>query len=502
MYKRVISKKSIYSIVYVLLIGLTALCAEAVSGKKDIAVFRLSQSGVMPTEVAARIDQRITAAVASFRRFNVIGMQYRLNTADVSVFINKIRESKEQLSDLPETVLSGEEAFTRADWERLTGAFLVFAPRITAYQESILYDDAIVDGKKAVKQFWEIKIEGALSIVDVSGTAGERIIPFSVVRIFTRRSDAIDSAIDAVTDAVYDAVKFEPEFTLSSGILEIDRQHNTVTIELGSNMGIRVGDEYTLQKPIVTAGHSSSVETGFFIISEVHDTFSIGKIVYATQPVVEGDSVKEQPYYNLILQGYGGITVPLTGVKQGKAKDYMRVQPTFGIKGIYRYNFHFSVSFGYEYAIQQPIGQSSAADAKPLRLSPFGMMYMGLGVHNFYMARFKITPEIQFCYSGVSVGAQNASSTQRNNGFTVTASQLGGRALVSADYFISRNWTAGVSAGLGYMHSLTDARGIAERLRYAGFLSAADAAKVSQYDWDMLSSHLNFYCFIGLTRRF
>jgi len=59
-----------------------------------------------------------------------------------------------------------------------------------------------------------------------------------------------------------------------------------------------------------------------------------------------------------------------------------------------------------------------------------------------------------------------------------------------------------VSPGIGYMHSLTDARGIAERLRYAGFLSAADAAKVSQYDWDMLSSHLNFYCFIGLTRRF
>ena len=320
MYKRVISKKSIYSIIYVLLIGLTALCAEAVSGKKDIAVFRLSQSGVMPTEVAARIDQRITAAGASFRRFNVIGMQYRLNTADVSVFINKIRESKEQLSDLPETVLSGEEAFTRADWERLTGAFLVFAPRITAYQESILYDDAIVDGKKAVKQFWEIKIEGALSIVDVSGTAGERIIPFSVVRIFTRRSDAIDSAIDAVTDAVYDAVKFEPEFTLSSGILEIDRQHNTVTIELGSNMGIRVGDEYTLQKPVVTAGHSSSVETGFFIISEVHDTFSIGKIVYATQPVVEGDSVKEHPYYNLILQGYGGLLFRSPALSRAKQK--------------------------------------------------------------------------------------------------------------------------------------------------------------------------------------
>ena len=502
MYKWFPTKKSICSIVSVLLIGLSVLCAEAVSSKKDIAVFRLSQSGVMPMDIAARIDQRITAAVASFRRFNVIGMQYRLNTADVSLFINKIKESKAQLSDLPETVLSGEEAFTRADWERLTGAFLVFGPRITAYQEAILYEDAIVDGKKAVKQFWEIKIEGALSIVDVSGAAGERIIPFSVTRVLTRRSDAIDSAIEAVTDAVYDAVKFEPEFTLSSGILEVDRQRNTVTIELGKNMGIQVGDEYTLQKPVSVGGHPSSVATGFFIISEVHDTFSLGKIVYATQPVVEGDSVKERPYYNLILQGYGGVTVPVTGVKQGHAKEYMRVQPTLGVKGICRYNFHFSVLFGYEYAIQQPIGQSSVLASKPLKLSPFGMMYIGVGVHNLYTGRFKITPELQLCYSGVRVGAQNVSRTQRYNGFMVTASQLGGRVVVSADYFLSRNWTAGVSAGLGYMHSITSAQDCAQRLQSAGFLSGADAAKVSQYDWNVLSSHLNFYCFIGMTRRF
>ena len=55
------------------------LFAQTVSGKKDIAVFRLAYSSDMPSEVAARIDQRIIGVVTSFKRFNVIGMQYRLN---------------------------------------------------------------------------------------------------------------------------------------------------------------------------------------------------------------------------------------------------------------------------------------------------------------------------------------------------------------------------------------------------------------------------------------
>ena len=127
-------KKYIAVTVYVL--AAVLLAAQTVSGKKDIAVFRLSHSGDVPSEVAARIDQRIIGTVTSFKRFNVIGMQYRLNSSNVASFIDQIKGMKEHQSEVPETVLSGEEAFTRADWERLTGAFLVFVPRITAYDEN------------------------------------------------------------------------------------------------------------------------------------------------------------------------------------------------------------------------------------------------------------------------------------------------------------------------------------------------------------------------------
>lgn len=489
-----------YSFIIVYLASLTLLAAQTVSAKKDIAVFRLSHSVFVPVEVASRIDQRIFAAIASFKRFNVIGMQYRLKAVDASAFIDKIKETKENLSEIPETVLSGEEAFTRSDWEQLVGAFLVFVPRITVYDESIIYEDTVVNGKKVVKKYWEIKIEGSLTIIDVSGNKGERVIPLSVVQTFDRQSAAIDNAIDKLEMAVYTAIKFEPEFALTSGIIAIDRQRNLVTIELGKDMGIKEGDEYTLRKSISAGGKQSSIETGFFIISEVHETFSIGKVIYANQPIVEGDTVKEQPIRNLALQGYGGITVPLSGVKTRNTNEYLRVQPTIGIRAAYKSDFHLSIMLGYEYAIQQPAGQSAVLNAKPLQISPLGMGYVGAGVYNLYAARFKITPELHFCFSGVRVQPQNSASKQLSV-TSITSSQIGGRALISADYFITREWMAGGSAGIGYMHSMMNEAGVVKKLQDSG-LSAPEAEHIKTFNWDILSSHVNFYLFIGVTKRF
>ena len=491
-------KRYVFALVYVLLA--TLLSAQTVSSKKDIAVFRLSHSGYVPSEVAARIDQRIIGIVTSFKRFNVIGMEYRLNSSTIASFIDQIKRTKEQQSEISETVLSGEEAFTRADWERLTGAFLVFAPRITDYDERLIFEETEVEGKKVIKKYWMVRIEGAISILDVSGSVGERVIPLYVRKIAKRRSNAVDDAISSLLSSVYTAIKFEPEFALTSGILAVNRENNTVTIELGKDIGINAGDEYTLQKSISVAGKQAVREIGLVIISEVHDTFSIAKVIYADQPIVEGDGVKELLKSGVLLQGYAGITVPITGVKTRDLKEYLRVQPTFGIRAAYKANFHLSISIGYEYAIQQPVGGSAALSAKPMRLIPFGMGYFGIGVYNAYVSRFKITPEVQFCFSSSSVAVQTGSS--KPGAFAVMATQLGGRVLVSADYFISRNWTIGGSVGFGYMHNLLSPVQAAEKLKNASLSPSQGLNKVNDYEWDILSSHINFHAFIGITGRF
>ena len=491
------SQKYILVIAYMLLAIL--LSAQSVSGKKDIAVFRLAHSEYIPSEIAARIDQRIIGVVTSFKRFNVIGMEYRLNSSNIASFIDQIKKIKEHQSEIPEIVLSGEEAFTRADWERLTGAFLVFAPCITVYDERPIIEEVEIEGEKIIRKYWKVRIEGSVSILDVSGSGGERTIPLSIKEMAKRRSDTIDDAIDSLESSIYTAIKFLPEFALASGVLAVDHENNTVTIELGKDIGINEGDEYILQKFISVAGRQSVKETGLLIISEVHDTFSIGKVIYADQPIIEGDPVKEHINSGILVQGYTGITVPITGVMTKNATEYLRVQPTFGIRATYKLRFHLSLSFGYEYAIQQPIGESVVLNAKPMRLTPFGTGYMGIGIYNFYAPRFKITPELQFCFSGVSVITQaNSLKTSLN---AVTASQLGGRLFISADYFISHKWTVGGSVGFGYMHSLLTPQQVANKLYVDSLFSTSERKNINDYAWDILSSHLNFYAFIGITGR-
>ena len=490
-------------LLYLLLTGSAVLSAQTVSAKKDIAVFRLSSQSEMPDDVAAVLDQRITAIITSFKRFNVIGMQYRLKAVDTAAFIQKIQESKSDMSNLPETVLSGEEAFTRSDWEQLTTAFLVFVPQVNAYDETLLYEEVKTqDGTRAVKPYWKISIEGSLSIIDASGEKSQRTLPFSAKSILTQRSDAIDSAIDDIAASIYNTIKFESAFALTTGVIDFDRRTNTVTIELGRDMGIRIGDEYFLQKTVFIGGRPSAVTTGLCIISQVHDTFSTAKVIYTDQPIVEGDAVKESPSSHITVQGYGGITVPITGIQQNSANDYLRVQPTIGIKMTYQNNFHTGISLGYEYAIQQPLNSSEAHTHKPISLSPFGTMYLGFGLYNFYTARFKITPELQFCYTGISVSAQPSGKNRYRSNFSTTASQIEGRALLTADYFISQGWTFGAGAGLGYRYALTTVRTITQRLQDSGFLSTHDAARIHDYEWNMLHSHLQFYCFLGMTGRF
>ena len=81
------------------------ISAQTMSGKKDIAVFKLSHSSDVPSEVAARIDQRIIGVVTSFKRFNVIGMQYRLSSSNVASFIDQIKGMKERRLEIPEKLL-------------------------------------------------------------------------------------------------------------------------------------------------------------------------------------------------------------------------------------------------------------------------------------------------------------------------------------------------------------------------------------------------------------
>lgn len=503
-------KKAALSLFLFILSGNMFLFSQVVSEKKDVAIFPLYSEGYyMPNGLTARIDQAISVAIASFKRFNVIGMQNRMRSADVESFIRKIKESKEAQVEVSTTVLAGEEAFTRADWEKLTGSFLVFVPSISYYDEEIIYEKKQKNGATVIEAYWQITIDGSLTIIDGTGQKGQRVFPLSVQTFKQNKQTAVDNAVESMGIAVRNAIQSEPEFALKSGIIAVDRKRNNVTIQFGHDMGIKPGDEFSIEKPVFIGGLQSSTEVGFFIVTEVHDVFSIGTIVYATQPIVEGDSVKERPRKKLDFQLYTGVTIPVTGTGTTGASNYLPVQPGFGMRFSYALPFHVGFLMGYEYTIQQSI--HPVMRSRPLDPFSAGTSYIGITLYNFYASRFKITPELHFCVSAMAVHANPADSSalsakktkQEEKWYEKTAYawHIGGRAILSVEYIMSRRWSLNFSAGVGYMESLTNVRTAGDSLYRKGELAASDLSRIQDYSWNMFYSHLNVYAFLGITQR-
>src|SRR6056297_2150118 len=127
--------RSFFLIMVCLILLLPTIGAQEVSEKKDIAVFKLSYADYsIPNGALGLVDQSIQNVFIELGRFNIIGMNYRLQSNDINAFIDKIREMKEADVEIPEEVRLGQETFTEADFNKLVGSFIVVVPVMSYYK--------------------------------------------------------------------------------------------------------------------------------------------------------------------------------------------------------------------------------------------------------------------------------------------------------------------------------------------------------------------------------
>ncbi|HOT58715.1 MAG TPA: hypothetical protein PLJ83_03545 [Spirochaetales bacterium] len=129
-------KKTI-ALALTLLIAIAAVTAQAkVSEKQEIAIFALGYYGYkIPVEALASIDVEIQKVFLDLGRFTVIGMDKRFSSNDVNEFISLIKKAKEENFVMPEKYRFGEEVFTKEDFNRLIGAFIIVIPVVTTTEE-------------------------------------------------------------------------------------------------------------------------------------------------------------------------------------------------------------------------------------------------------------------------------------------------------------------------------------------------------------------------------
>ncbi|MBN1686787.1 MAG: hypothetical protein JW852_09040 [Spirochaetales bacterium] len=403
------------SIFIALFLGFAGVgAAQDITEKKDLAVFSLSYyQWQVPGGALSLVDSQIRRVFTGIGRFNVIGMEYRLDSAGIDEFISKIKEVKEREIELPETVRLGQEAFTEADFNRLIGAFILVVPVMKSY-ELVRLD----------RNDYTSRIEVSFNFINVETAEAFGYFTVDVDARADTGSMAVRLAADRIAGELVYKLKSVPEFQLKTGIIDV--RGRQVLLEFGTNMGVRIGDEYAIVTDMVLpTGHVTSEETGLLVIKEVKEEISTATLIYADRKPSIGDQLREVPRFGFdtgaalrtvfarnLLSSTDAVM--MIGVRQSTSRGFLTYRPIVGV------DFPFSL-LGY------------------VRLPGLMVNIYGGGEMVWYLRRFQMVPT-------AAIGIGGSVPLHEEESFQV--SHAGGFVEVVMSYLFKRD--VRVQLNLGY----------------------------------------------------
>ena len=414
------------------------LYSQEISEKKEIAIFKLSHYDYdIPESALGSIDEELKSVFINLGRFDIVGLKYRLAEDDAYDFIERIKEFKHENVEIPEEFKIGHEVFTEKDMNKLIGSFYVVIPAVT-YFNVAEETTKLVSGKTKVT--WDAEIKTSFSFINVAEAK-------TFAQFFVETSGSSDEAAErAVQDAIDDIpvyLEYEitkiPEFTLKTGVLE--RRGREVVIELGRDMGIKKGYEFTIVSTrILESGRKFDKEAGLLLVKEVGGEVSIATILLGSP--LEGDQLKEiprlgfevTPYLDVIFNPFENVQLrnvfSVVGVKANASKGFYDFKPLVGIE------------------VPLPVGPDDSLLPWLWVIGfPF-TTYLG-GEWNIYMGPLQITPQAAF---GAGYLIPWLIETEKP-----AVTHVGGVIDVSVSYLFNQNMKATVNAGLKYWYGVYDA---------------------------------------------
>ena len=256
---------------------ITAVSAQEVSDKQNIAVFSLSHSDwPVPSEAIVTAEQQITEVLTNNGGFDVKGLEQGVKAGDVS--------------------------FTAADFEELDGSFIAVVPSLTFY-------NAEDDGSG--EQSWEVEMQTSFSFVLVGNS--ELIAGFTIntFGIGDNQGEAALDAAAAISGQLEYELKNIEEFQQKSGILEV-LPGGQVIVELEAGINLRKGDEFSIMTAeTLDSGEVVMDKTGLLVISDVKEDVSFGRILYSRDEVLPGDQLVEFPRAGIDISPYGSLLIDI-----------------------------------------------------------------------------------------------------------------------------------------------------------------------------------------------
>ncbi len=419
-------------------LALAPLAAQPkVSEKQEVAIFAMGYYGWnIPREALGSIDLEIQKVFLDLGRFTVMGYTQRFTSTDVQSFVDILKKAKETNFVLPEKYQFGEAFLTAAEFEKLLGAFQVAIPVVASF-------DSQYDTKN---NRWETNIKTSVSFVD----AGTGILT-GIADVQTSGSDkssqlaSIQAAIGGIPMELQYKIRSIPAFTLNTRVLAASGKE--IKLQLGTNMGIKKGDEYSVIVASQVAGFQDEREQGLVLIKDVGPEVSTGLVLYSSAKPGPDTQLREIPRRGVDAAPYihfaqGSLlrvigdgdpaedgTNILLGLRMPLSRGFFDVRPYA--------------------AIQVP-----ANGVRTILSFVFVPVNVLVGAeYNLYLGRLAVTP-----YAGI--GTSFIYITEAFSGSTYDTSDMlfphiGGQAYLSASYLFNRNTKLFVEAGFEYWLALT-----------------------------------------------
>jgi hypothetical protein len=430
-------KRTIAAMILIAL-SLAPLAAQPkVSEKQDVAIFAMGYYGWnIPRETLGSIDIEIQKVFLDLGRFTIIGMNQRFSSSDVQAFIDILRRAKEENFVLPEKYQFGEAFLTAAEFEKLIGAFQVAIPVVVDFDSR--WDDK--------NNRWETNIKTSVSFID--GGTGTLT---GIADVQTSGSDkesqtaSIRAAIDGIPMELQYRIRSIPAFQINTRVLAASGKE--IRLELGSNMGIKKGDEYSVIVSSTFQGLKDEREEGLVLIKEVGPEISTGLILYSSVKPGADTQLREIPRRGVDAVPYIHIVngPKLRVIGEGEAED----SGTNFIVGM-----RMPLSRGF-FDVRPFVSVQVPVNGVRNFLS---VVYFPVNVsvgaeYNLYLGRLAVTPY-------ASLGGSFIVLSEMFSGETVDTSDwlfphIGAQAYLSASYLVTRNTKLYAEAGYEYWVALT-----------------------------------------------
>jgi hypothetical protein len=395
--------------------------APTVSEKKDVAIFALGYYGwAIPQETLGSIDQEIQKVFVDLGRFNILGYAERFSSGGVQDFIATLKKAKEANFVMPEKFQFGEALLTEAEFNKLLGAFVVAVPVVSEFNSAY--------NNRTTK--WETSIKTNVSFIDVS--AGGSTIGVAEVKTTgtdeSNQMKSITEAIEGIPMQLQYEIRKIPAFQINTRVLTVSG--GEIKLQLGQNMGIKKGDEYSVIVGGMVEGFKDERESGLVQIKDVGAEVSTGQVVYSSIKISKDVQLREiprlgvdaEPYFHMV----GETAIP-------------------GIRAVVSRGFY---GFRPYVAVQVPMSEISSYFGF-LSFIPVNAVFGG--EYNLNLGRLSITP-----FGGVGVSYVHVFTPVVSTDEEDWLSHYGAQAYLRASFLFTRNMRAFAEVGAEYWLTADD----------------------------------------------